>query len=227
MSVTSGDHQVAGQLMRRDGGRVGLDQADDKVAVVDGAEWITNQIDRQSLPLDEVGLDFYHLADNMHKARRAVYGEDPEDETDTPGQRVGGGGAAHGQARRLRGAAGRSWGVEGDAAGQKKRQAAEQLLDYVTRRRGDDPVPGVLEVGRQIGSGPTESMCKATPSKRGGGGGRPRMAAVAEGIVSLEAAWAGWCLGSPASDTALARQLNLHQEGAAPTDHRAARPGSG
>src|SRR5213078_2754522 len=42
VSATRGDHQVAGRLMRRDAGRIALDQADDKVAVVDGAEWIRN-----------------------------------------------------------------------------------------------------------------------------------------------------------------------------------------
>src|SRR3954468_10828820 len=32
-------------------------------------------------PLNDVGLDFYHFAENVHKARRAVYGEeDPQDE---------------------------------------------------------------------------------------------------------------------------------------------------
>jgi len=44
--------------------------------VVDGAEWIRRQLKEQSLPLDAIGLDFYHLAENVHKARRAVYGEE-------------------------------------------------------------------------------------------------------------------------------------------------------
>ena len=70
--VTQGDCQVAGDLMRRDAGRIRLDRADDKVAIVDGAEWIRNQIQGQSLPMDVIELDFYHLADNVHKARRAV-----------------------------------------------------------------------------------------------------------------------------------------------------------
>lgn len=81
VSVTRGDCAQAGRFMRRDAGRVGLDRADDKVGVVDGSEWIKNQVERQSLPLDDLGLDFYHLAENVHKGRRAVYGEeDPKDE---------------------------------------------------------------------------------------------------------------------------------------------------
>ena len=85
--ATRGDHQAAGKLMRRDACRIRLDQADDKVALVDGAPWIVNQIEGQSLPLDGVGLDFYHLADNVHKARRLVFGEDAAQAKETPGQR--------------------------------------------------------------------------------------------------------------------------------------------
>ena len=71
--------------MRRDAGRIRLAQADDKVGLYDGADWIKNQVRAQCLPLDDSGLDFYHLADNVHQARRAAYGEeDPKDE-EAPG----------------------------------------------------------------------------------------------------------------------------------------------
>lgn len=62
--------------MRRVTGRVELDRADDRVSVVDGSEWITNPIERQSVPLDDLGLEFYHLAENVPKGRRAVHGEE-------------------------------------------------------------------------------------------------------------------------------------------------------
>ena len=116
VSVTRGDCEQAGRLMRRDAGRVGLDKADDKVGVVDGSDWIKNQIQRQSLPLDDLGLDFYHLAENVHKARRAVYGEeDPKDEK-APGNAWAAEvlhTAKHEGYEKLRDAAP---GVEGDAA---------------------------------------------------------------------------------------------------------------
>src|SRR5262249_18766190 len=86
VAATRGDHQVAGRIMRRDASRIRLDQADDKVALVDGAPWIVNQIEGQSLPLDDVGLDFYHLAENVQKTRRVVFGEDPAEAKGTPGQ---------------------------------------------------------------------------------------------------------------------------------------------
>src|SRR4051812_12249028 len=75
---TRGACEVAGRLMRREAGRIHLDQADEKVGNVDGSPWIRNQIERQGLPLDDLGLDFYHLGENVHKARREIYGEEDE-----------------------------------------------------------------------------------------------------------------------------------------------------
>jgi hypothetical protein len=85
VSVTRGDCQVAGRIRRRDAARVRLDQADDKVGMVDGSEWIKNQIQQHSIPLDDLGLDFYHLAENVPKARRAVYGDEEAQDHQAPG----------------------------------------------------------------------------------------------------------------------------------------------
>jgi hypothetical protein len=185
VSATRGDCAEAGRLMRRDAGRVGLGRADDRVAVVDGAEWITHQLEQQGLPLDAVGLDFYHLAEYVHKTRRAVYGEaDPSDEAN-PGNRWAarllhvakhGGYAALDEElcawlRGLRGA---------------KRKAGRMLLGYVTEREDMILYPEFQAAGRQIGSGPTESMCKATTQRLKGVGMRWD-ADNAEAIMSLEA----------------------------------------
>ena len=78
VSGTRGDHEAAGRLMRREAGRIRFDLADEKVGNVDGSPWIRNQVKRQCLPLDDLGLDFYHLSENVHKARREIYGEDDE-----------------------------------------------------------------------------------------------------------------------------------------------------
>jgi len=74
VSVTAGDHRAAGVLLRRDAARIALGRADGKGAAIGGAEWIRQQRARQNLPPGAVGLDFYHPAENVHKARRAVYG---------------------------------------------------------------------------------------------------------------------------------------------------------
>jgi len=186
VSVTRGDCEQAGRLMRRDAGRVRLDQADDKVAVVDGSEWIKNQLQQQSLPLDDKGLDFYHLAENVHKARRAVFGEeDPKDES-APGNAWAAQllhTAKHDGYEKFRDAI-----VEWKAGlrGPSQVKAAEQLLNYVTERREMIQYPKFQELGRQIGSGPTESMCKAT-TQRIKGRGRRWDGDNAESIMALEA----------------------------------------
>lgn len=186
VSVTRGDCEQAGRLMRRDAGRVGLAQADDKVGVVDGSDWIKNQIRRHSLPLDDLGLDFYHLAENVHKARRAVFGEeDPQDE-EAAGYLWAGRllhTAKHEGYEPLRD---EIQGWKGSLRGAGQVKAAEQLLNYVTDRREMIQYPKFQELGRHIGSGPTESMCKAT-TQRIKGCGRRWDGDNAESIMALEA----------------------------------------
>jgi hypothetical protein len=186
VSVTRGDCAQAGRLMRRDAGRVGLDRADDKVGVVDGSEWIKNQIGRQSIPLDDLGLDFYHLAENVHKARRAVFGEEDPREEQAPGNvwaaqvlhaaKHDGYAALAEQLRQWRAA------LRGPAKG----RAADQLIGYVAEREEMIKYPAFLEQGRQIGSGPTESMCKATTLRIKGVGMRWD-GDNAEAVMALEA----------------------------------------
>jgi hypothetical protein len=167
VAVTAGDHQVAGELMRRTAGRIRLDLADDKVAIVDGAPWIRNQIEGQSLPIDVIELDFYHLADNAHKARRAVYGEEAAEGQAWTAEVLHT--AKHAGYAALRD---RLVAWKGTLRGAKQRKAAEVLLAYVTDRRDMVAYPEYLAAGRQIGSGPTESMCKTTTARLKGSGMR-------------------------------------------------------
>ncbi len=186
VSVTRGDCEQAGRLMRRDAARVGLDKADDRVGVVDGSEWIKNQVQRHSIPLHALGLDFYHLSENLHKARRAVYGEEDAKDAKAPGNAWVGRllhAAKHEGYEKLRDEI-QGWKSGLSGAGAVK--AAEQLLNYVTDRREMIRYPEFLEQGRQIGSGPTESMCKATTQRIKGRGMRWD-GDNAENIMALEA----------------------------------------
>jgi hypothetical protein len=180
VSGTRGDHEVAGRLMRREAARIRLDLADEKVGNVDGSSWIRNQVKRQSLPLDDLGLDFYHLSENAHKARREIYGEDDE--------------------------AGKQWvdkllhtfkhdGYEPTwqqllewrvGLRRGKRAAADRLLNYVSERREMIKYPEFLAKGWQIGSGPTEATCKTLTARLKGSGMRWD-AENGEALMALEA----------------------------------------
>ena len=187
VSVPRGDCEKAGELMRRDAGRVGLDKADDKVAVVDGADWIRNQLERQGLPLDAVGLDFYHFAENVHKARRAVYGEEGPGDEGAPGNAWA---ASVLHLAKNEGYVRLEEAVWGWAfswrKGSAKRAAAEALLNYLSERGDMIRYKEFIEKGRQIGSGPTESMCKATRQRVKGRGMRWG-ADNAEALMAIEA----------------------------------------
>ena len=52
------------------------------MGLVDGATWIREQMQLHFAELDGLGLDFYHLSENVHRARRKVFGEEsPEGKT--------------------------------------------------------------------------------------------------------------------------------------------------
>ena len=148
-----------GPLLRREATRLKFLEADERIANVDGARWIPPQLDDADLRLHGRGLDFYHLAENVHAARRRVFGDD-----DSRGEawatallhtlQHDGYEAAHEQLLTwltpLRG---------------RQRKAAKHLLDYVVARREMINYPEFLEHGWQIGSGPTEARCKTSTTR--------------------------------------------------------------
>jgi hypothetical protein len=78
VGVTAGNHEAAGRMLRRMSNLVGFSQADERIALIDGAPWIRNQIEFHGLT-EEFGLDFYHLQDYTQKTRRAVFGDESEE----------------------------------------------------------------------------------------------------------------------------------------------------
>jgi hypothetical protein len=176
---TRGDHEEAGRWMRRQASRIRLDLADQKVGNVDGSPWIRNQIQRQSLPLDDLGLDFYHLSENVHKARRDLYGDDDESGKAWAGRLLhvfkhDGYETAWKQL------------LEWRIGLRHGRPAADRLLNYVSERREMIKYPEFQAQGWQIGSGPTEATCKTLTARLKGSGMRWD-AGNAEALMGLEA----------------------------------------
>lgn len=149
----------ASPILRREAERLNFGKADERIANVDGASWIPGQLEDAELRLHGMGLDFYHLSENIHKARRCVYGEDD--------------------------AAGMAWATEclhrfkhekyesvydellkwQVGLRGRKRAAATKLLNYVVERRDMISYPEFIDKGWQIGSGPTEARCKTSTSR--------------------------------------------------------------
>lgn len=148
-----------GSILRREGTRLKFREADERIANVDGASWIPPQLEDAELRLHGMGLDFYHLSENVHKARRRVYGEENE-----------AGAAWTGQILHVFKHVGYEGAYEELLAGQAglrggKRAAAAKLLRYVIERRNMINYPEFMAKGWQIGSGPTEARCKTSTSR--------------------------------------------------------------
>lgn len=180
VGVTAGNHEAAGRMLRRMGLQVGLAQADERIALIDGAPWIRNQFELHGL-VDAIGLDFYHLRENAQKARRVIFGEDSP--------------AGHAWLDTLM----HTFKHDGyDAAwdllasqraalrSPSKRAAANQLMGYVAERREIIRYPEFQEQHWQIGSGPTEAECKTT-TQRIKGRGRRWNSDNAEAMMALAA----------------------------------------
>jgi len=59
----------AEKVKRREADRLRFREADERIAIVDGAVWIREQSALQFAERDEIGLDFDHLGANVYRAR--------------------------------------------------------------------------------------------------------------------------------------------------------------
>lgn len=171
----------AGRVLRQMAGDVRLRRAKQVVAVADGAEWIATLVG-DNLPRDAtVVLDYYHASQHVHQARRAVFGESGAD------------GLAWAE-RVLEQLRTRPFDelwqtlvqTRAPLRAKGKRQALDDLMRYLGQRREKVDYARFRAAGLDIGSGPTESMCKSL-SRRMKGVGMRWTAANAESMVALEA----------------------------------------
>jgi len=181
VSVTRGDCQAAGRLMRRDAWRIGLGSADYRVGNIDGGVWIIGQIRQRRLAMTATGLDFYHLGENVHKARRVVFGEE-----NPPGKQWAGAVVHTAKHEGYEPLWERLLELRKNTRGQARRKAGDGLLNYVSDRREMIRYPEFLAQGWQIGSGPMESQCRVVPDRVKGPGKRWD-ADNAEAVMALEA----------------------------------------
>lgn len=172
----------AGVLVRQMSEDVKLRGAQEVVAVTDGAEWIGRLIDTH-LPADATAiLDYFHASQHVHQTRRTVFGEEnPE---------------GNAWAERLLGTLSGEpfecvWQFLIETRSKRrgnttKRKALDDLMRYLIERREKVDYASFRAAGFDVGSGPTESMCKSLSRRMKGIGMRwsPRNA---ESMVALEA----------------------------------------
>jgi len=151
--VTCRGPEHLGALLRGQGKLVDLEGAREKRSVTDAAAWILRQLGLCLPMLDGKLIDFYHLATHAYEAARVCLGEQAGGEwalsqlkaVKRRGPRVLLMAIAD-LRKRVRSAAGR--------------EALRRLEQYVSQHEQLMDYPGEIAAGRDIGSGPTEAMCK-------------------------------------------------------------------
>lgn len=189
--ATRGDCRAAGKLMRRGVAELRVKGAQQRLVVADGAAWIWNQAEQNAPCMEVKILDFYHLSEHVHAARRVMFGEQNE--------------------------AGKQWAeqllhtvrhegyepfwsqlVEARTGvrSASKRSALDALMQYVAERRKLITYPRCDQMGWDVGSGSTESMCN-TMTRRLKQRGMRWDSDNAEAMMALETlqqcdAWRSW-----------------------------------
>jgi hypothetical protein len=180
--ATKSGVKQAGRMLRQMSGDCRLRRAQEVVAVTDGAEWIASLVEQDlPKPATTAILDYYHASQHVHQARRSLFGEENADgyawanrvlELLSQGRREDWWEELISTRRRFR--------------GKSKRRAVDDLLRYLIERKEKVDYASFRAAGFDIGSGPTESMCKSL-SRRMKGIGMRWKAKNAEALVALEA----------------------------------------
>jgi hypothetical protein len=165
---TAGDHQALGRLLRRQAGAIGLNRFDQKMAVADGADWIEHQMKSRLPMLDEQILDFYHFSEHVWAGANGCFG------MGTERAKLFGQSLLHAAKHEGIGEVLVSVGLERKRhrAGSRGRKALDDLMQYLSKRASHCEYPRYLLAGYQIGSGPTEAMCKVLTYRLKGPGMR-------------------------------------------------------
>jgi len=178
--ATGAGPEAVGRWLRRAGRRFGVDRAAEVLGLVDGAPWIRNQLARWG-GCDHIGLDFYHFTEHVAAAAQSCFGEGTPE-------------AAAWRTRVLDLALQADVDAVLDEITQQrlglrargKREALRRLRNYVAERVSMMDYAACRAKGWDIGSGPTESLCKTMTARLKGSGMRwdPRNA---EAMLALTA----------------------------------------
>ena len=152
--VTEQNHEEFGKLLKVHADQVAFEQADECISLTDGAKWIAAQVCRVLLLIKVMLLDFYHLSQHVHETAKCCLGETQEAKD-----------WALARLKEIRELGATAMLLALDALSRKVRAAAKRaslrrLREYVVARLELLEYPMALANGYDIGSGPTEAMCK-------------------------------------------------------------------
>ena len=165
--ATAGDHEVLGRLVRRQAVRLGLNDFDQRLAVADGADWIYKQLTSKIPTLDEFILDFYHLSEHIWLASNTCFGINSQEAASFASELLHL--AKHqGVTEILLILASKRKTLRS----RDKRKALQDSINYIAKRIAQCDYPRYISEGWQIGSGPTEAMCKVLTYRLKGSGMR-------------------------------------------------------
>ena len=146
-----------GRLLKREAARVHLLAAIERVGLVDGAVCLRRHL--EGLPLEEVALDFRHLAEHVNDASVKTLGEKTAAGTAFSDDVLH---TARHESYETFFAKLVDWrsGLRG-----QKRQVADRLLNYVAERKEMIIYAQCEQRGWDVGTGPMESMCGVTTDR--------------------------------------------------------------
>ena len=164
---TAGGPDVIGRRMRRAAGRLRIGEATERVAVTDGAEWIRGQLATRLPMVDVRILDYFHLMEHVGEAAVIGFGAGcPETMAWIE---------AASKAALEEGVAGLLVKIREtlrSVRSSMKREAFKKLEQYVANHAEMLDYPTYRARGFDIGSGPTESLCRTLTARLKGGGKR-------------------------------------------------------
>jgi len=164
--VTAGGPEAVGRELRRAARQLDLQAVTEVVAIVDGAPWIRGQLKRLA-GCDHIGLDFYHFSEHVAEAARVCFGEGTAQSAAWRHQVVHL--ALEQDVDAVLDEVTRQRTAQRSPA---KRAALSRLRNYVGERTSMIRYAESRARGWDIGSGPTESLCKSLARRLKGPGMR-------------------------------------------------------
>jgi hypothetical protein len=146
--------QEYGPLLASHASQIGFARAQQRIAIVDGAVWIYNQICSALLCLGAILLDFYHLSQHVHQTAVCCLGESLAAQQWTTAR------LAELKEQGLAAVLEAIAALHKHTRSKAKRKSLQDLREYLLLRQEMLDYRQALAQGWDIGSGPTEAACK-------------------------------------------------------------------